>query len=643
MQSVFIDNSKIKRNKIINECKKFNIISFDVFDTLLKRNVMSPDVIFKLLGEFVENEFGIINFSDIRKEVARQLLKKNPYLNIYELYQEFSRILGIDQSKSDIILLKEIELENKFITFNPEIKYVYDYCKSSGKKIMAISDMYLNSTIINEMLKKEGYKVDYLFVSCDMKAGKSDGTLFNQICKSLKINKRNWLHIGDSFRGDYVGAKSVGLKAIHIDRSIVRFNDIKYLKKINKTKTYSIQKTIINNKIGQYDSYYKKFGYALVGPLLFGFTNWMIKCCKSKSINRVFFFSRDGYLLKKAFDICNETQNIKSNYMYISRRAIRIPYAVKYNSFSDIIKMLPPTKMYSMRIFFDVLGLEPENYIDLIGSYGINGLDDEILLNDIKTKSEFKEIYEKIKPDFLENAKREYEIFREYLNQINFRGKCAIVDIGWRKTMQYYLENMPIYKENELDVWGLYVGLADNGEKVKNAEGYIHDEECNTANSVAGFVGLMESIFLAQEGSTLRYHKKDNVILPELLNYEYTESDIEFHALKEIQEGAVDFVIDCNCLKKTVDMELDGYDAFLPLRSYGINPYIKDIKKFTKFKYLSETVTFFSNPKSLVHYLIHPIDFKRDLLKARWKVGFLKEVFLVKLPYYSIFCKLRRS
>ena len=43
-------------------------------------------------------------------------------------------------------------------------------------------------------------------------------------------------------------------------------------------------------------------------------------------IDKVYFFSRDGYLMKQAFDLLyKENTDIKTYYLEVSRRSLRVP------------------------------------------------------------------------------------------------------------------------------------------------------------------------------------------------------------------------------------------------------------------------------------------------------------------------------
>ena len=81
----------------------------------------------------------------------------------------------------------------------------------------------------------------------------------------------------------------------------------------NQVKKISSEllKTCVNS------SDYYKFGAEYFGPFLYGFTHWLYSSVNQKKYSKIFFLSRDGYIMKQAFDIFN-TNHIECEYVYFS-------------------------------------------------------------------------------------------------------------------------------------------------------------------------------------------------------------------------------------------------------------------------------------------------------------------------------------
>lgn len=637
MKSIFKtakEFGNIKKN-----IEPFEYVSFDVFDTLLKRNCRGAHDFLLQMEREVKLTFNIDNFCKLRIESEREIYKTKQYVSLEDIYGNMK--INVDNSILNKLISMEIDYELAYSTPNLPMKDVFDFCLERGKKIIAISDMYLSSNVIMQMLKKCGYKIDELFVSCEAKAGKRSGRLFDKVIQQLEIDKSKIVHIGDSARADWIGAKKTGITAIKIPHTYEIFVDKKFYKNISDKMTYSFYKSFIDNNLYDFrHNYYKQYGFAEIGPLVFNFTQWLIDDCKANEIKNIFFFSRDGYILKDAFDLLNGT-DIKSHYIHFSRRALRMPFFHISNDFNTVVNNLPHTKILTVKSFVEKLGLRPSKYEKEIRNLGLTE-NQEIRYSELKSKK-YEDLFDLLKQDFEDKASEEYLALKQYLIQEEFKGKIAIVDIGWHNSMQYYLESMPLKDEVGYELYGYYIGIQPNAQPLVNAKGFISDKvEDNTVESVLAFIGLIESCFLAQEGSTEKYYCDSNgVIKPKLLEYEYRKNDLEYSAILNLQSGILEFIKRFRLLKGIKTLCLSGYDSFLPAKTYGLEPYLYDIKKFSEFRYYSEGVSFLAKTNNILQYFLHPKMLKKDLLKSRWKIGFLKKIFIFNMPYYFLYKKLR--
>ena len=125
------------------------IVSFDIFDTLLFRNVSRPIDIFRTMDKEILEEYNIKDFSKIRVQAEIDARKVIDRCDVFldEIYQEINKIIK-NKKITDSIKRMEIEREHEFITVNPFMKEIYDYCIDNNKQSYFISDMYLNSKTI---------------------------------------------------------------------------------------------------------------------------------------------------------------------------------------------------------------------------------------------------------------------------------------------------------------------------------------------------------------------------------------------------------------------------------------------------------------------------------------------------------------
>ena len=142
---------------------KNNIISFDIFDTLILRNIFQPTDIFRILAKFAKDEFDIDDFFQKRVEGEKKARDKvkNSEADFQEIYDEVEKLCGCNIEK---IKQMELQLEMEFSVINPYMMEIWKYASEQKKTIIFISDMYLSSDFIKKLLKKNGYKVEHLYV-----------------------------------------------------------------------------------------------------------------------------------------------------------------------------------------------------------------------------------------------------------------------------------------------------------------------------------------------------------------------------------------------------------------------------------------------------------------------------------------------
>ena len=184
-----------KCNKTVEEliCEN-DVVSFDIFDTLLKRPYINPYHLLK----HVEKYTGKVGFYDARIKAERIARKKLNFedITLDEIYsfieEEYKNLINI-----------ELELEENLLSQN-EIAYeIYKNAIRENKKIAIISDTYFPREFILKVLNKNGYeKIDYLYLSCEKRKTKASGSMFKIFLEETGLDCSKILHIGDNLISD---------------------------------------------------------------------------------------------------------------------------------------------------------------------------------------------------------------------------------------------------------------------------------------------------------------------------------------------------------------------------------------------------------------------------------------------------------
>ena len=347
--------------------------------------------------------------------------------------------------------------------------------------------------------------------------------------------------------------------------------------------------------------------------------------------------------MKKAFEIIDENQT-KSFYLEVSRRSLRVPTLSMDFTVEDLLTMISPSNMVSLSSIFDIIGLDINHYTDLLRKIGFNEKD-EISRKAFLQNQKILTLIQEIRNDIRKNSKEEYDLLVEYIRQNQIVGKFAIVDIGWSGGMQRFLDKTLDSLKIKHNISGFYTGIADYYKrniqsKELDLNGYLFDFSHNPKDTDcrSGFVGLYEMLFLETKGSVKRYRRDETGrIIAERFPYEYNVQGTmmpEVNKIITLQQGALDYVK----YGKENNITLTSKEARKHLVFAGNSPSLKNIKLFSDFLFYDEGVyTKLAAPKSLLYYIFHWKQLKKDLYLSRWKVGFLKKLFKVPFPYLHLY------
>lgn len=197
-----------------------NVVSFDVFDTLVQRPFFEPTDLFDLLSdEFNKDTSSWIDYKQLRIDAQHSCRDKQARLNssveeitLDQIYDELISTTVIPREKLSRLKEREKELEIRFCTARALGKELFELARYSGKRIIICSDMYLPRETIEKILGKCGYSgYEKLFISSELGLTKSTGHMYTRVQKMLSVNDpKSILHIGDNHISDIRRAHARG-------------------------------------------------------------------------------------------------------------------------------------------------------------------------------------------------------------------------------------------------------------------------------------------------------------------------------------------------------------------------------------------------------------------------------------------------
>ena len=517
-------------------------VSFDLFDTLVMRQVMTSSNVLEIMNAQLQMEGMFICDFVTRRMAVEKEMSQGYAPKLEEIYAKVLRDqnVGIGSEK---LAAKEFELDKQLLIPRVDMLNMLCYAKKKHKKIYITSDSYYTKDQIMQILvKNEVVDYDDIFVSCEYGTSKQSG-LFDELKKVANTDKL--LHIGDDIVADVESGEKNGLETFRIYNSAELFELVGEFGL--KTDSEEIADKI---KIGMFLTHIfnspfqfeedeksicinddKELGYLFFAPLIFDFVEWFGTQIKKYNCNNVWFCSRDGYLIKKIYELIYKGQ--RSDYFLTSRTAA---IRAGIENEDDIITI------DTMKYFGSVV----EN---LKSRFGIDVA--EIQEEDINKNKKGLLSYEKT---ILKVADQKRENNKKYISNLAVeQGKIAFFDFVAKGTCQaytrrlvdnpllglYFLQLEPEYAQKEgIEIIPFYT----ENEREKS---FIFDDYY-----------ILETILTAPDPSVNEFDRKGRPIYAQ-----ETRKKEDIECFMNVQQGIWEYVRDylaiCPDYRRIINKSLD--------------------------------------------------------------------------------------
>lgn len=624
-------------NNIIKKIEKYEIVSFDLFDTLITRYVPVSTDLFDIIGreasKVIDDDY--LEFKKKRieceKKAVRLFYPDDP--TIEQIYREYDNLDDYQRKK-----LVEIEenTEIKFCYPRNEIVDILNYCVKNKKRVLIISDTPLSECVIKRILDKCGINgYSELYLSSNESHTKYSGKLFEFVLNKEHIGSKDIIHIGDSLRSDYLNSRKNQINSILID---VYNNKTCLAKKkiVNSRVEYKILQKFIEIHENGCLSIYGRMGYEILGPLLLSFVWWLEE--NNTKDTELLFLAREGVILKRIYELVYPENKDKVKVLRVSRRSISgcsLFDIVSAEQLFNELKTFSLDKL-SLKELCD-LGFIEERYAICFSQKHNVTLETNILVD--KTIRTFFE--NEILPLIVDYSKKQRKMFLKYLEQmVNNEHDVALVDVGWRGSMQDKLVRFfpEFFKETTRGFYyGVQLDSRIEGHNIKNKKGALFIEtgaKCDDYCVITLTGQIFEMMFMDLEfGSTIKYTYKNGVVYPIFNKSEYNgEARL---ALYEMQEAAFQFVSDYINSELCNDM-FSCVDAFQQYKNVFTNPSNSVVDSIREFSTFDVSLSSLVPNKSIFYWFAHPNKFIKEFKSNHSKSIFLQSVFKVRLPYYKI-------
>ena len=330
---------------------EIEFISFDVFDTLLRRKCEKPsDIFVEVANRALEQKvlFGVSksDYLNIRlnaESVARGLSEKED-IKFDEIFMQ----MFFDQETIASLKKIELEVENDFLFVDPIAIQLLQLAYLSGKKIIITSDMYLPGEFLKNIIESKIPKhitFNHYFISSETGKTKTTGSQFLHICDLFKVKSESILHIGDNYLADVKSAGACGLKALFFNVPnwvagvFDRERALQVNLDINIVHARLFSALLLPKDLSQANAFYYYYGCVIHGPTLAGFTKWILSYSEVIGANEIFCIMREGDIYQRCLKKIQPS--IDASKFYASRKSTYLASLNDKNYLKNLLPVLP--------------------------------------------------------------------------------------------------------------------------------------------------------------------------------------------------------------------------------------------------------------------------------------------------------------
>lgn len=503
------------KQKLMNSIDASDVVSFDIFDTLVMRKTVSYTDVFELLDLRLRNQG--IYIPDIAKVrlYAEKELSKNGAPKLETIYERVLELTGGNFVTASELSELEWKLDLELLIVRDDVKEVFQTAVSDGKKVVITTDSYYSNEQIEQILDMFELRFyDKLFVSCEQgdRGTAKTGELF-ELLKSAYPNQII-LHIGDDEFADIEKAVEHGLKSFRIYSAVDLLDTLGGLDlKDHDSISDRVKVGLFLSRIFNSPFWFEKdtqslsvknaydIGYLFCAPMITDYIHWMKKMVAYQGYAQVLFGARDGYLIGRLFRIIERDR--ESFYFLTSRTA-----AVR-------------------------AGMRSEDDINYVDSMKFFGSPEEAIM--VRFGIEVKDADAEDSAELiLEKAQKQRENYKLYIDKLGVGDRdLAFFDFVAKGTIQMYLRKL--FSQHMKGFYFLQLEPEFMSDKGLDIEPFYSDEEKNTSSIFDNYY-ILETILTSPYPQMLEMDDDGKPVFAEEIR---NRTDIM--VLKSAQDGIEQF------------------------------------------------------------------------------------------------------
>lgn len=208
----------------------FDLVSFDVFDTILLRCCTTPDGVFERAFAITHPPVGramaeaFVQHRQLAEISARQAAYRRGQgteVTVDAIYDHFPvAIFGLEPADRPRLVQAELTAERELCFINPVVLEIVRQARAAGARVGFVSDTYWNNEQLSALLRGAAPDLswDFLYASCDHGLSKTDGLLGRMLVEQ-GVPAARTVHLGDNPTADVQAARKLGMRSVHLPQA----------------------------------------------------------------------------------------------------------------------------------------------------------------------------------------------------------------------------------------------------------------------------------------------------------------------------------------------------------------------------------------------------------------------------------------
>ncbi|KGR46467.1 polysaccharide biosynthesis protein [Xanthomonas vasicola] len=565
------------------------LVSLDIFDTLVVRPFLFAAGARAYLAHLVARQFGVVNLLELR-ELAESKARHQSGGDV-DLSTIYTTLSGLPDAKGlpiDALQALEVALEASLLRPRQGVIAAATGLQQRGIRLVALSDMYLGSTLLKQVLPTEVTALPAAwYVSCETGWRKDADSAWRELPNIEKISPSQWLHVGDNEHGDIQRPQMHHLLTpVHVIRPSALLDIVPGLRPLRPSSAAATRWQdqlwlgLLANRFADLADRQPEtlmpmpilspacLGYVVLGPLIFDYLAWLIRTAKQSNIKTILFLSREGHLLEQGFQLvrqaCPSLPQLRGKYLLASRRGTGTP---SLHAPDDLALVLDSTYTGTLSDLIQArLGDAAADILER--RLGRSAMQRDVYLPEMH--AELVELIAPVINDLLALAETERTAYLQYWRATV--GDCAamVADIGYSGSIQANLARL-----TRQPLGGAYFALNARATKITDqswaAARYFDGRTEGDADqsTILRHDLLLETLLTAPSPQFSYFASTSEVPTAVYANPEL--SPTQWATLAQVHEGALAFIADvCRVTQdESYLLDFDRASIQIPLQCVG--------------------------------------------------------------------------